>query len=48
MSKSLVYWYYTKGSKINGNVLLKREIPEITDSLKFAIALDFMKKYNHK
>lgn len=48
MAHSLIYWYYTKGSKINGNILLKREIPYISDPLKFAIALEFMKKYNYK
>jgi hypothetical protein len=48
MSHSLLYWYYTKGSKINGNILLKRDIPYISDPLKFAIALEFMKKCSYK
>lgn len=48
MSYSMFYWYYTKARKVNGNIFIKREIPSISDSLKFAIALDFMKKYTHR
>lgn len=44
----LIYWYYTKGSKINGCLLVRRTIPPISDPLKFTIALDFMKKCDYR
>ena len=44
ISKGFFYWYFTKASKANGSVFIRRDIPPLTDPLKFAIALDFMKK----
>ena len=44
LSRSFIYWYFTKATKANGSVFIRREIPALSDPLKFAIALDFMKK----
>ena len=44
ISRGFLYWYFTKATKANGTVFIRREIPPLSDPLKFSIALDFMKK----
>ena len=48
LARGYIYWYFTKAIKLNGSIFIKRDIPSLSDPLKFAIALDFIKKSDHR